>query len=83
MGGPTSGQRPHAEPGCLAGQLLLDWARRELDDGRGKALHTVAAEAGVSYATVARWITGTREPTARNALAVERVTGIPVRAWGG
>jgi transcriptional regulator with XRE-family HTH domain len=56
-------------------QLEAHLKRRKL------TFRALAAELGVSASLVFMWTSGERKPGLANALVLEKVTGIPARAW--
>lgn len=61
---------------CPAGEALVDWLERN-----GRTQTWLAEELGIAHAVLWRWIAGERSPRIESCAAIERLTGIPSRAW--
>ena len=60
-----------------AGEFLLGWASRH-EPG---ALQALAADLGINYRTLRRWIDGNGEPSVTQALGLKRLAKVPIKAW--
>lgn len=59
-----------------AGWLLRKWLKKH-----GKTQQWFADKIGVHQMAVSQWMAG-MEPKASRAAAINKITGIPVAAWG-
>ena len=61
---------------CRAGQALAVWLQAHDETAR-----TLAIELDVDQSLVYGWSWGRSVPSLRNAIRIQRVTGIPAEAW--
>lgn len=59
------------------GRRLAEWRASQ-----DMTLTECAREAGVRHPTWLDWERGSRNPSLEKACALERLTGIPIEAWG-
>lgn len=64
------------KPLCRAGQALATWLAEHDATAR-----TLAIQLDVDQSLVYGWCWGRSVPSLRNALRIERVTGVPAELW--